>query len=304
MTTSILSSDQTHTLHHTFFKPEGDIKAALLIVHGMAEHSGRYEAFAQYLAGQGIAVLTYDQLGHGQTVNNTAEFGYVERDYPMQTLLKDVIIMADSLKAHYPNVPHFLMGHSMGSFIVRTVLQHHSSEFAGAVLMGTSDTDPLAKALLPVIRVLNKVKPKQTNTVFAKTTNAILNAKLKDKTAKSQFAWVSKNPKNIADFESDPLCGFDFTNNGFLALFSLMSQGLAKDWAQTINSDFPMLIVSGSDDPVGNMGKGISALVTRMQSQGFKHIDKRLYANMRHEPLHEVDREVVYKDIADWLLQR
>lgn len=301
MTTAILSSDQIHTLHHNFFIPKGEVKATLLIVHGMAEHSGRYEAFAQFLADQGVAVLAYDQLGHGRTIRKADELGYFEPRYPMQTLLKDVIIMADNLKARYPEVPHYMMGHSMGSFIVRTVLQHHSSEFAGAILMGTSDTDPMAKALLPLTRVLNKVKPKQTNVVFAKTMNMILNSKLKDKTAKSQFAWISKNPENITTYENDPLCGFDFTNNGFLALFSLMSKGLAKNWASTIDKDFPIQIVSGADDPIGNMSKGINALVKRMKSQGFKNIEKHLYSGMRHEPLHEVERAVVYNDIAQWL---
>lgn len=303
MATTLLSSDQIHTLHHSFYEPneKSDLKATLLIVHGMAEHSGRYDAFAQFMANQGFAVLTYDQLGHGRTITSADELGYFERTYPMQTLLKDVIIMADTLKARYPDVPHFIMGHSMGSFIVRNVLQHHSSDFAGAILMGTSDTDPLVKVFLPITKTLNKLKPHQTNHLFAKATNKILNTKLKDKQSKSQFAWVCKNPEALADYEADPLCGFDFTNNGFLALFSLMERGLAKDWAKTIDSDFPMLIISGEDDPIGNMSKGIKALTRRMQSQGFTHIERRLYPDMRHEPLHELDNEKVYKDIEDWL---
>lgn len=298
---TILSSDQIHTLHHTFYESKATPIATLLIIHGMAEHSGRYDAFAQYLADNGIAVLTYDQLGHGRTITSADELGYFERTYPMQTLLKDVVIMANTLKSRYPELPHFIMGHSMGSFIARCVLQHHSSEFAGSILMGTSDTDPLAKVFLPITKVLNKVKPHQHNVVFAKTTNKILNSKLKDKSAESQFAWVCKNPIGLAAYEADPLCGFDFTNNGFLALFSLMIRGLSKDWAKTIDHDFPMLLVSGEDDPIGNMSKGIKALTSRMQSQGFRDIQSLLYAGMRHEPLHEVDNQMVYADILNWL---
>lgn len=302
---TILSSDQIHTLHHTFYHPSNNtsqpVKATLLIVHGMAEHSGRYDAFAQYMAENGIAVLSYDQLGHGRTIVSADELGYFEARYPMQTLLKDVVIMAEALKARYPGVPHFIMGHSMGSFITRCLLQHHSIEFAGAILMGTSDTDPLAKVFLPVTQLLNKVKPHQHNVLFAKTTNKILNGKLKDKTSDSQFAWVCKNPEALAAYEADPLCGFDFTNNGFLALFSLMLRGLAKEWAQTIDHDFPMLFVSGEEDPIGNMSKGIKSLTKRMHTQGFTHIETLLYAGMRHEPLHEADRHTVYKDILHWL---
>lgn len=304
MTAAILSSDLTHTLHHQFFDPTGEPTATLLIVHGMAEHSGRYALLAQYLADHGVAVLTFDQLGHGQSINKPEELGYFQCSHPMQTLLSDVTVMADKLKDRHPNVPHFVMGHSMGSFIVRTVLQHHSSEFAGAILMGTSDTDPLAPVFLPITKVLNKVKPKQQNTVFAKTTNLILNSKLKDKDSKSQYAWVCKNEASRQAYENDPLCGFEFTNNGFLGLFSLMVKGLAKDWAQNIDTNFPMLFVSGEDDPIGNMGKGIKTLTQRLQTQGFTQIEQRLYSDMRHEPLHETEREQVYADLLTWLESR
>ena len=301
MTAPILSSDRIHTLHHQFFEPSSEPTATLLIVHGMAEHSGRYAQLAQYLADHGVAVLTYDQLGHGLTATDTAELGYFQRNHPMQTLLRDVILMANELKEKHPNVPHFVMGHSMGSFIVRTVLQHHSTEFAGAILMGTSDTDPLAPVFLPITKVLNKVKPKHRNSVFAKTTNVILNSKLKDKESDSKYAWVCKNAASRQAYEDDPLCGFEFTNNGFLGLFSLMVKGLAKDWAKNIDTDFPMLFVSGEEDPIGNMSKGIETLTKRLQDQGFTQIDQRLYSGMRHEPLHETERKQVYADLLIWL---
>ena len=301
MTAPIFSSELSHTLHHQFFDPTAQPIATLLIVHGMAEHSGRYSLLAQYLADHGVAVLTYDQLGHGLTAANSSELGYFERRHPMQTLLRDVVLMANELKVRHPDVPHFVMGHSMGSFIVRTMLQHHSSEFAGAILMGTSDSDPLASVFLPITKVLNKVKPHYRNSVFAKTTNAILNSKLPDKECNSQYAWVCKNPASRQAYESDPLCGFEFTNNGFFGLFSVMVKGLAKDWAKTIDANFPMLFVSGEEDPIGNMGKGIKTLTKRLQDQGFTHIDQLLYSGMRHEPLHETEREQVYADLLAWI---
>lgn len=301
MAKSILSSDQIHTLHHTLFEPSTEVKATLLIAHGMAEHSGRYSQLAQYLADNGIAVLTYDHLGHGRSVMNGEEFGYFAAKHPVQTLLKDVIIMANTLKRQYPNVPHFIMGHSMGSFIVRNVLQVHSHDFAGAILMGTGDYNPLIKTLLPVTRLLNKLKPKQTNPLFTKATNKLFNSKLKDKSQSSDYAWLSRNPESLAEYEKDPLCGIEFTNNGFWTLFNLMNNGLAKDWAFTIEHDFPMLFISGENDPVGDMGKGVRSVTNRLKKQGFKAISQKLYPLMRHEPLHEQDKDMVYQDILDWL---
>lgn len=298
----ITSSDNTHYLHHTFFTPkDNDVKATLLIVHGMAEHSGRYADFAQFLADNGIAVATYDQLGHGQTIKAADELGFFGHEHPVQSLLKDVIIMANALSARHPKVPHFIMGHSMGSFIVRTVLKHHAQAFAGAILMGTSDANPLAKVVLPINKILAKAAPKKPNTLFADTMNKMLNSKLDNPISSSQFAWLSEDTANIEAYEADPLTGFAFTNSGFLALFTLMQAGLHKGWAKTIVKDFPMLFISGENDPIGNMGRGVRKLVKNLQKQGFNHVDARLYPNMRHEPLHEQNHSLVYRDILKWL---
>ena len=300
----ILSSDNTHYLHHDFFEPSDKataITATLLIVHGMAEHSGRYAAFAQFLADNGIAVATYDHLGHGQTVKTQADWGFFGKEHPMQSLLKDVIVMADRLKSRHPEVPHFVMGHSMGSFIVRNVLKHHAHNFTGAILMGTADANPLTKVLLPANKILAKVAPRQPNAVFATVMNKVLNSKLKNRSTASEFAWLNKDPAALEAYEADPMTGFDFTNNGFMTLFSLMQTGVNKGWAATIAKDFPMLFVSGEDDPIGDMGRGIRKIVTRLNKQNFSQVDIQLYPNMRHEPLHEKDHKTVYQDILEWI---
>ena len=303
-TKRITSSDTSHYLHHTFFAPTAsatEIKATLFVVHGMSEHSGRYADFAQFLADKGIAVATYDQLGHGKTVKSASELGFFGEEHPVQSLLKDVIVMADSLKAKHPEVPHFIMGHSMGSFIVRTVMKHHSQDFAGAILMGSADADPLTKVMLPINKLLAKVAPKRPNTVFAKAMNKIFNSKLDNRISSSDFAWLSENQASIDAYEADPLAGFNFTNNGYMTLFNLMESALNKNWANTIAKDFPMLFISGKNDPIGNMGKGIDKIVNRLNEQGFTAVEVKLYPHMRHEPLHELEKQLVYQDILEWL---
>ncbi len=302
-TTKIKSSDNVHFLHHTFFEPQSEVKATLLIVHGMCEHSGRYSDFAQFLADNGIAVVTYDQLGHGKTAKLRDELGFFGTEHPVQSLLKDVIIMADSLKSRYPQAPHFVMGHSMGSFIVRNVLKHHAHDFAGAILMGTADANPLTKVLLPVNKLLAKAAPKQSNPIFAKVMNKVLNSQLNNRTSPSEFAWISENQDNIAEYEADPLTGFDFTNNGFMTLFTLMDTGLHKGWANTINKDFAMLLISGNNDPIGDMGRGVQKVADRLEQQGFNDIEVALYPYMRHEPLNEEDNQTVYQDLLAWMEQ-
>lgn len=301
---NITSSDNTHYLHHTFFEPSSrdvEVQATLLIVHGMCEHSGRYVEFAQFLADNGIAVATYDQLGHGKTVKSPDELGFFGQEHPVQSLLKDVIIMADALKARHPNVPHFILGHSMGSFIVRTVLKHHAQNFAGAILMGSADSQPLLKMLLPVNKILAKTAPKKPNALFAEWMNNLLNSKLENRISDSDFAWLSENTENIAIYEADPLTGFDFTNNGFMTLLVLMQTGLHKKWATTISKDFPMLFISGNNDPIGDMGQGVRRVVKKLHNQNFTNVNINLYPNMRHEPLHELHHSAVYYDILHWI---
>ncbi|MGP4847446.1 alpha/beta hydrolase, partial [Marinobacter sp. 1Y8] len=99
----------------------------------------------------------------------------------------------------------------------------------------------------------------------------------------------------------DPKTGFDFTNNGFMTLFTLMDTGLNKNWATTIAKNFPMLFISGEDDPIGEMGRGIRRVVTRLDKRHFSHVDIQLYPNMRHEVLHEKDKQTVYQDILEWI---
>ncbi|TWV84881.1 alpha/beta fold hydrolase [Moraxella sp. VT-16-12] len=305
MTQIILSSNQVHRLHHTFFVPKGDIKATLLIVHGMSEHSGRYADFAKFLADNGILVATYDQLGHGKTVKDKYELGFFDEKHPVQALCKDVIIMADKLKekSHTlgASVPHFIMGHSMGSFLVRTVLTHHATSFAGAILMGTANSFGLLNHLsLTALSVMNRLNPKRPNLSFATLLNHYLLTQLRSPISASPFAWLSENTENIKTFEADPLCGFAFSNNGFVTLHALIKKATSNSWYNHAPKDFQILLVSGKDDPVGHMGQDIDELYDTLIKAG-KPTQALLYPNMRHEPLHESHKNKVYHDILNWL---
>lgn len=307
--TPILSSNGIHKLHHQFYIPDGDIIATLLIVHGMSEHSERYDQFARVLANHGVLVATYDQLGHGKTVKDKYELGFFDKKYPVQTLCKDVIIVADALKKqailyhakHYANIPHFIMGHSMGSFLVRTVLIHHSTSFDGTILMGTAHAARwFNKALTIALVIFNRYYPKQRNQKLAYLMNAYLLNKISAPISASPFAWLSENTANIQAFENDPLCGFVFSNNGFYTLHALITQALMPNWYQYMPSDYPILLISGKDDPVGNMGQDIIDLHDELINAN-KNSQKILYVNMRHEPLQECNNHQVFADILGWI---
>lgn len=300
----ILSSNGVHRLHHAFFVPTGKIIATLLIVHGMSEHSGRYDSLAQFLANHGVLVATYDQLGHGQTAKNSDELGFFDEKHPVQTLCKDVIIMADALKAYAKThstdpVRHLIMGHSMGSFMVRTVLIHHATSFDGVILMGTSHGYGVLNRLGSMyLTALNRIAPYQRNLGFGYVMNQYLLAQLNSPISPSPFAWLSENIDAIKAFEADELCGFVFTNNGFFALSQFIKKANTPSWYQHLNC--PILLISGKDDPVGRMGQDIDDLQDELLKQG-KTVQVQLYANMRHEPLHEVGADRVHGDILTWI---
>lgn len=304
---TILSSNQIHRLHHTFFVPTGKIIATLLIVHGMSEHSGRYAKFAQFLADHGVLVLTYDQLGHGQTVKDKYELGFIDEKHPVQALCKDVVVAADALKAKAVELgahdfPHFIMGHSMGSFVVRTVLIHHATSFDGAILMGTGNHDSLiTKGMGAYLVLANYLRPKQRNDRIANALNNYLLAKLRSPISPSPFAWLAENIDTIKAFEVDELCGFAFSNNGFLTLQTLIQKASGAHWHAHLAPNFPILLISGKDDPVGDMGQDILDLQHELLMAGKLSTSVILYPNMRHEILHEKEHNKVFDDITQWI---
>lgn len=290
-----------HNTFYTIFTPKIPPKATLLIVHGMTEHQGRYYQFAQFLAENGIIAMTFDHLGHGERGKQTGKLGFMGNPHPAQLLIDDVMQHAEFLANHFPNLPRFILGHSMGSFITRCLLQQHHSDFSGAILMGTSDANPQILPFIPLTRLLNKTLSKQTNIPLALLLNKLINRPFAKDADLQNFNWLNQNPQHIYDYLKDPLCGFAFTNNGFYALLTLMYHGTRKNWALNISKTLPMLFISGEDDPVGQMGKGIPQIVQELHIQDFADIRFHQYPKMRHDILQEDNHLQVYQDILIWL---
>ncbi|MGE8556746.1 MAG: alpha/beta fold hydrolase [Chryseobacterium jejuense] len=288
-------------LFYNLFAPE-TAKATLLIVHGMQEHSGRYAEIAEYFANHGVAVITYDHLGHGKSVKDKDEIGFFQLDQPDERLIADAEMMADHLAEEYPDIPHFIMGHSMGSFITRCLLQRASSKFAGAIITGTGG--PLAgiDVLRGYLSLANRIAPHHRtflNSVFTKVNNK----KFKKDKDFGDTSWLSINPKNRRAFEQDKLCGIPFTHNAFYTLFTVYKRATVRNWAVSISPSFPFLFVSGQNDPIGDFSKGVMLTVKNLKADGFQDVETKIYPEMRHEILNEEIREQVLNEICDWMLK-
>nr|WP_319397674.1 alpha/beta fold hydrolase [uncultured Carboxylicivirga sp.] len=299
------SSGYHQHLFYRLYNPQREkIHATLLILHGMQEHSGRYKTFANYTAERGIAVLIYDHLGHGKTARNVDDFGFIAKNKGADKLVNDAVLMVDYLQQQFPEVPHFLAGHSMGSFIARCVLQQHSSMFKGAIIIGTGTTNQSAIYSKAFLALLNKVAPRMKSPFINKIFSSMNEKKFRNEDDFDGTNWLSLNNANRRAFCEDPLCGLPFTNNGFYNLVQLNIKATKQNWAKNINKHYPLLFSSGENDPIGNFGKGVKQTVNALKKEGFDNVNLHLYPNLRHEVLNEENKEEVFNDIIDnWLLK-
>lgn len=300
-----IDSNNAQQLYFRLFKPDNkEVKATLLILHGMQEHSGRYTDFAEYMAKEGFAVITYDHIGHGNTAQTSKDLGFFQHKKPAQQLVNDAENMTDYLSDLFPDVPHFLLGHSMGSFIARCLLQQAYQKFNGAVIVGTGGKTPGAGLAKTYFALMNQLAPKHRSNFVNQSFSKMNNKRFKNEPNSDGTNWLSADKNNRIAFTQDSLCGVPFSYNGFYALLSLNVKSTKKNWAKNIDHDFPLLFISGADDPIGNYGKGVTETVSNLKHKGFTNVEMKLYPNMRHEILNEGIKEEVYNDIDLWLKGR
>ena len=277
--------------------PEGEPRASLQIVHGMTEHILRYEDFATFLNSNGFAVYGHDHLGHGGT---SEEKGFIAEEHGDDMLVEDMRKVNDRMRSDLPGIPHFVMGHSMGSFVTRRFLTVGGNDIDAAVIMGTGQQAGYQVTLaLTIAKLLCMVRGNHhrsgllNNLVFGSYDKRFDSPDLPNK-------WLCANPESLKAYDADPDCGFRFTDAAYRDLFTLIRRVEMEEGFGNIPEDLPVLFVSGQDDPVGDFGKGVEKAKAALEGRGLKP-DMILYPGMRHEILNEVDHRKVYEDIAEWL---
>ena len=295
------SADGETTIHAILWLPEGQPSAVLQIAHGMQEYIDRYDAFASWLTEQGIAIAGNDHLGHGQSVTSDEKLGYFAKQDGNACLLQDIHSLRIHMQELYPGVPYFVLGHSMGSFLIRQYIQLHGEGLSGAVIMGTG-TQPaaalsLGKAVSRLIAVFRGWEYR-SQLVYSM---AMGSYNKRFQTPGRNNDWLTKDVTIVEQYNQSPWCTFRFTLNGYYNLFYSIQQAQDRTRINTIPKELPLLIVSGADDPVGSYGKGVQAAWQKYVSAGLKNVRIRLYENDRHEILNETDRAEVWKDILTWI---
>ncbi len=294
----ILSTDGVHTLRGVVFVPEHP-KAILQIAHGMTEHIGRYEPFMTYLAENGFIVCGHDHLGHGRTAESDGDFGYFAKKDGYRIVCDDLYAFGCTIKSDYPELPFFLMGHSMGSFIARLTAQAYPDVCRALIVMGTSGKNPLSLPGLIVSRIIRKVRGERFVSKFVLA--VAFSSYNKRMNSDHPFAWLTRDEKELEKRDGDPFCEFSFTVAAMCDLIRLQSASNRKDWFAGIRKDLPILLVSGDMDPVGNYGKGVEEVYAALIAEGVTDVSRKLYSGMRHEILNEIDKKIVWQDILDFL---
>lgn len=294
------SNDERTAIHAVQWLPEQKPRAILQIVHGMAEYAERYEPFAKFLTEQGFLVVGHDHLGHGASVCSAEDYGYFAEKNGNQTLLKDIHKLRKQTQKKYPGIPYFILGHSMGSFLVRQYLCIYAEGLAGAVIMGTGYQPWILTKFgmgLCKVRAWQRGWRYRSNLIDSMACGAYARY-FKSETGNE---WLSRNQENVMRYTRDEHCGFQFTLNGYYNLFYSINCLSYRSYLEKMPKDLPILFVSGEQDPVGQFGKGVKKVYKTFLKLGIQDASCKLYPEDRHEILNEIDADVVMKDISEWL---
>ena len=261
----VLSTDMTHHLAGTIMLPEGKPKGLFHIVHGMQEYMGRYKYFMERMAQAGYIVFGFDNLGHGYTVNDRSELGFIASKNGWKYLVDDVAIFANSMKLQYgEDLPYYLFGHSMGSFIARLTAEKYDMQDK-LIIMGTGGPIP---GTTPAISLLKKVKRAKGERYVSKNINDLIFGTYNRRFGYDDpYNWISTLKETRTAFANDPLCNYSFSVSALEDLLRLSRECNKSRWFSSRVRKNPILLLSGENDPVGDYGMGVKKSTTVLKAR-------------------------------------
>lgn len=296
-----LQSNGGGKLHCAVWHTNQTPRAVVQLVHGIAEHIGRYDHFARYLAENGFVVAAEDHMGHGGSIGEDGVKGYFAGGW--MTAVADVKLLCAHMKAEYPGLPYYILGHSMGSFLLRTYLYTYPGTIDAAIISGTGwEPSAVIRAGLAACRLEQlRLGEKRTSPILTKLMFGSYNKPFAPVRTKDD--WICSDPAVVDAYTADPLCGFDATIGLARDMLTGIEMNEIRENLLKMDKLLPLLFVSGGKDPVGGMSKGVLHCIDAFKRAGMRKITIRIYPEGRHEMLNEVNRNEVYQDILNWLLQ-
>ena len=298
---SFPSSDGIHQVGAVWWRPQDTPRGVVQLVHGISEHMGRYDGFARFLAEHGFAVVGHDHLGHGKTAADPSEYGWFADKDGWRYVLEDTHALFLRARETCPEVPYFLLGHSMGSFVVRGFLSFWPGLVDGAILSGTGQ-EPQVKInagwILSAL-VMRSKGPRARSKLLDRLSVGAYNGQFKP--TRTGADWISRDPAAVDAYCADPLCQFLPTASMYHDMMVGLTLLARKDTLARLDPDTPVYFFSGDRDPVGQNGKGVELVAGWFREAGVKDVAVRLYPEGRHEMLNETNRDQVWQNVLAWL---
>ncbi|MET4025465.1 alpha-beta hydrolase superfamily lysophospholipase [Marinobacter sp. MBR-99] len=289
-----LTSPDNHQINATLFEPGPSPDCCLIISHGMAEHGDRYAALASWLAGQGVAVISYHHRGHGPGSEHPGH--YADTD-GWQKVVGDLNLVVDHARERMPAAPVALLGHSMGSFIAQSYAQQYGQNLDTLILSATNriHTPELRLSLILVSLIRALRGQRHASKTIARMTFGKFNRQFEP--TRTSCDWLSRDPNQVDLYLADPCCGFECTTG----LWQDFIRGMLSINPAQWRPDLPVHLFAGTDDPVGEMGKGIRRHFQTIREAGVEQVTLRLFEGGRHEMLNETNAEAVWQHLLQCL---
>ena len=294
---SLTASDGVSIALHQW-QPVGARRAAVQVVHGMAEHGARYNTLAEALNAAGFVVFASDHRGHGKTAKDASEFGFLGEGIDWTTCVDDLALVRRQIGEEFPRLPVFLLGHSMGSFLAQQAAAESEGDYAGLILSGSYlEKRWLARLGAGVARLERmRLGAHGRSPIFRALTFDSFNRRFAP--ARTRFDWLSRDHGEVNRYISDPLCGFAPSVQLWIELLQALAAGLP-----TPAPELPVRIIVGELDPVCSPDPGATRLEAHLRHAGVRRVDRQIYPGARHELFHEANQAEVMRDLIDWLDQ-
>ena len=279
---------------------EDKVYGVVIISHGMAEHMGRYSWLTNKLNNDGYHVIGHDHRGHGKWIKNGFKEGVFHSSNGWNLVADDLTNLIYDSQAEFPNYKHYLLAHSMGSYVALSAVSKNLS-LSGLILSGSSHITPLTlfiQRMLIKIVILIKGRDKKSNFLDSITMRTFND---KFKPTQTPNDWISTDMTNVKDYTNDPMCGFIASNGLWDDMASSFKSIYNKNHYSCSDHELPILIISGDKDPVGEMGAGVKRLYEFLKSI-FKNTSFILLKNERHEVFSGLDKSNTYSKLKTFLM--
>ena len=296
---SIISACDQLPLSVLCCEPDEEAKGIVQLVHGMAEHKERYKDVMEFLADKGYICVIHDHRGHGKSVRNKNDLGYINGKHA-EYMIEDLYQINAYIHKRYPYYPVYMFGHSMGSLVVRAYAKQYDDTIDALIVCGSPSKQSAARFGHIMCEGMKVARGGHFRSSLIQKIAFSSYADAFDEDY-SENVWLCSDEDVVHAYDQDEMCGFTFTLNGFENLFSLLLMVYDKKHWKLKNKNLPIRFIAGENDPCIINQKKFQEAAGLMSKVGYVHVSARLFPKMRHEILNEKNHSEVYEDILAFI---